>query len=405
MNLFHSTKSYEDLIQHMEDCGYSEIYISRVKREIRWLSEHMDAYGISTYSDACRIREKQTCSRDMHEQRRAVYSLFQRFSLYGELPSPRREPLFMQSTRINLNAYFQELLDHYESVSKERGLKYGTIRSSVSACSGLLLALQESGYETLEEVPEESVLSYFLSKKLSSSTKINIASVFASQLGPYTAPARRILTYLPALHRRRINIHYLLEDETTAIRSVLQDSDSAISLRNRAIVTILFFTGMRASDVASLRFSDIDWNAEELRLFQRKTGNELLLPLTTTIGNAIFDYIRNERPESKNENIFLCEAAPHNPVSPRTIGNAALKIFEAAFIRQGGCDHKGTHLFRHNLATSFVGQGIPRPIISATLGHADPASLDHYLFADIKHLRTCALSIDSYPVGKEVFQA
>ena len=68
------------------------------------------------------------------------------------------------------------------------------------------------------------------------------------------------------------------------------------------------------------------------------------------------------------------------------------------------CKHrKGAHLFRHNLATSFSRHDIPHPVISATLGHVDPDSLDHYLFADIRHLRDCAISIECYPVGKEVF--
>ena len=101
--------------------------------------------------------------------------------------------------------------------------------------------------------------------------------------------------------------------------------------------------------------------------------------------------------------IFLCEQTPHGPISAGTVGNAAGKVYKAAAVRQGEHDRKGAHLFRHNLAVSFSRNNIPRPVISATLGHADPDSLDHYLFADITHLRDCAISIECYPVGKEVF--
>ena len=110
-----------------------------------------------------------------------------------------------------------------------------------------------------------------------------------------------------------------------------------------------------------------------------------------------------ERPQSGSKKIFLCEQTPCKPISAGTVGNAAGRLYEAASIRQGKQDRKGAHLFRHNLATSFSRNGIPRPVISATLGHADPDSLDHYLFADIAHLRDCAISIECYPVGKEVF--
>ena len=87
---------------------------------------------------------------------------------------------------------------------------------------------------------------------------------------------------------------------------------SNITLRNRAIGMLLFFTGMRSSDIAALTFSDIDWVKEEIRIFQKKTGNELVLPLplTASIGNALYDYITMGRPQSGFKQIFLCERTP-----------------------------------------------------------------------------------------------
>lgn len=51
-----------------------------------------------------------------------------------------------------------------------------------------------------------------------------------------------------------------------------------------------------------------------------------------------------------------------------------------------------------------MGNGIARPIISDTLGHADPKSLDYYISADIEHLRECSLSIEGFPIREEVFR-
>lgn len=407
MNLLQSNNTYEELIQHMEECGYSSYHIQRVKREVRWLSKNQGVSRISSYEEACSIRSLETESADMKEQYRAIYSLFRRYALYGTLSTSRREPLFHQDTYSQLTPYFQNILDIYKTDSMERGLKPGTYRSSISACSGLFLHCQKRGCQMLEEITEDDVLSYFCDESghpaLSGSTKINIASVFHADLGRYTDAARTILTYLPAIDRRRKNIQYLTEEETDSLKDTLISEKSNITLRNRAIGMLLFFTGMRSSDIAGLRFSDIDWEKEEIRLFQAKTGNELILPLTASIGNAIYDYITMERPQSDSKRIFLCERTPYRPVSPGTIGNAANKLYESASIRQGEKDRKGAHLFRHNLATSFSRHDIPHPVISATLGHVDPDSLDHYLFADIKHLRDCAISIESYPIGREVF--
>lgn len=407
MNLFESNSTYEELIQHMEEYGYSSCHIQHVKREMKWLSANQDAYGISSYEEACRLRSLETESAEMKEQFRSIYSLFRRYAFYGTLSTPTREPLFRQDTYSQLAPYFQNILDLYKEDSVRRGLKPGTYKSSISACSGLFLHCQKEGCAMLEDITEDIVLSYFCDESgkpaLSPSTKVNIASVFHADLGMYTNAARTILAYLPALNRRRKNIQYLTEEEMSSVKDVLVSEKSGITLRNRAIGMLLFFTGMRSSDIAGLAFSDIDWEKEEIRIFQKKTGNELVLPLTASIGNAIYDYITMERPKSDSKRIFLCEQTPHGPISAGTVGNAAGKLYKAAAVRQGEHDRKGAHLFRHNLAVSFSQNNIPRPVISATLGHADPDSLDHYLFADITHLRDCAISIECYPVGKEVF--
>ena len=128
------------------------------------------------------------------------------------------------------------------------------------------------------------------------------------------------------------------------------------------------------------------------------------MPLTPTIGNAIYDYISNERPTSSDTHIFLSEQKPYDPLRSKALYSIAGKIYDAASIRMNSGERRGTHLFRYNLATSFIGKGIARPVISETLGHADPNSLDYYLFSDVIHLRECALSIERYPVCQEVFE-
>ena len=145
MNLLQSDNTHEELIQHMERCGYSPHHIQRVKREIKRLSKNQDGYGISSYEEACRLRSFETESAEMKEQFRAIYSLFRRYALYGTLSTPIREPLFRQDTYSQLTPYFQNILDIYKEDSVRRGLKPGTYRSSISACSGLFLHCQKEG--------------------------------------------------------------------------------------------------------------------------------------------------------------------------------------------------------------------------------------------------------------------
>jgi integrase len=269
--------------------------------------------------------------------------------------------------------------------------------------------MQKRNIFTLHGIKEEDAMSFFTDSSgkaiLSSGYKKNIAQVFKAELGKYTADAKRVAAFLPCIRPKRKNIQYLQAEETARLHDTLEhQSPGELSLRDRAIGTLLYYTGMRGCDISNLTFDDIDWEKEMIHIVQQKTAAPLDLPLTPVIGNAIYDYATNERPASDDPHIFLTENLPHDPIATGTIWWASARLYKAARIRQSKGDRRGTHLFRHNAATTLVSNGIPRPVASAVLGHENPNSLDHYTYADIRHLRTCALSIGEYLVAKEVFK-
>ncbi|MDH6356086.1 integrase, partial [Dysgonomonas sp. PH5-45] len=192
-------------------------------------------------------------------------------------------------------------------------------------------------------------------------------------------------------------------EEVSRIKSVLEE-DSTLSLQNKAICLLALYTGMRSGDICSLTFRSIDWESDLIRIKQQKTGAALVLPLRAVVGNAIFDYITKERPKSSADTIFLTINAPYRRLHSSNLNAICIAVMNKAGIRQNPGDRKGMHLFRHYLATSLLSYGVERPIISSTLGHQSPVSLAPYLSADFVHLKECALSIDRFPVRKEVFQ-
>ena len=237
-----------------------------------------------------------------------------------------------------------------------------------------------------------------------SSYKKNIAAVFKVAVSWKEDECTRILAYLPQIRPRRKNIQFLTKEEVVSLRLAIDDENSGLSLRTRAIGKLLFYTGIRACDIAEMKHTAINWEADEIYIpQQQKTGQPLVLPLTATVGNSIFDYLENGRPESSDDHLFLGELYPHYPVEAGAVWHYAAKIYNEASIRQEKGDRRGTHLFRHNVASSFLGSGIARPVISDTLGHTDPISLDAYLHSDIVHLKECALSIEMFPVNEGVF--
>ena len=397
----------DELIRHMVEEGYSEGHVRNVNREIDWIRRNGDGYV--SYEEACLARESESGSGSPWRGYRTVYGILKRFDLDGELP--RRGHLDPLSGR---NAYhllapgFMEVIDRYGKCAESRGLAESTAYHYRSVTSSFLLAMQGLGRASLGEVTEDDVLAYFADESggpaYSSAVSGPIARVLSSDLGDLSADAARVASCVPIAKDGRKNVQYLTPEEVEAVRKAIGDG-SPLCLRDRAMGTLMLHTGMRASDVAALSLSDIVWESDEIRITQRKTGVPLRLPLTAVVGNALYDYIVGERPASGDPHVFLSRREPHVPVTPYAVRSCAGRIYDAAGIRQREGDRRGTHLFRHNAATTMVSSGTAPAVASAVLGHASPESLGRYLSADVEGLRRCALDVSRSPVGEGAFDA
>lgn len=252
---------------------------------------------------------------------------------------------------------------------------------------------------------EDAVLSFFVSEdgspRKGCSYKKNISAVFKAGLNWKEPQCQRILSFLPLLRETRKNIQYLTQDEIRLLRAAVESS--GFSARNKAVILLLLFTGLRGCDIAGLTFRSIDWEKERILVEQQKTSVPVEIPLSAVVGNAIYDYLEQEMPDTGSLSLFLTETHPFSPISAQGIANIVSKACRLAGIRQDPGDRKGTHIFRHNLASSMLENGIPQPVITQTLGHTAPDSLDPYLRADFVHLKECALSIEDFPLAEEVF--
>jgi len=100
----------------------------------------------------------------------------------------------------------------------------------------------------------------------------------------------------------------------------------------------------------------------------------------------------------------LWSTPPYAELGSDAVWQICEKIYAAAGVRRNSGERRGSHIFRHHLATHLAGKGFAQPVISSTLGHSEPQSLSYYLSADIVHLRELALSIEDFPVCEEVFR-
>lgn len=393
------------LLSLMKNNGYSAGYITNIRRQIDFILSNCDKYGWKSYRDVYEHYLHLPYSSSYLRNKLNYIGVIQNFYEFGFMPNgKRRHNLYDRGYYCKLCDEFKELIDFYKNHEKNRK-KNTTIEAETKNASKFLFEMQKRNKYSLDEISEEDVLSFFLSQNgeliRSYSYKKQLVSVFKAGLDWNKARCQNIINYLPRLREKRKNIQYLTSKEIEAIKKTL-DTDK-VSLRDKAIILLLIYTGLRGCDIVSLTLNSIDWENEKILIVQQKTSVFLELPLIPILGNAIYDYITLERPEVDIENIFLTETAHVSYLESRSIGNIATKIFKKANIRQNLGDRKGTHIFRHNVASSLLENGVPQPVITQTLGHTDPHSLETYIKADFVHLKECSLSVESYPIPKEVF--
>ena len=261
----------------------------------------------------------------------------------------------------------------------------------------LLQFLNGKGIHDIEQLSSVFIMEYI------KTTKINRQREMLCELrGIFRFLGRTDLSNaIAGIHAPRIKkiIPVLTDAELQKIYDCITEGN--VSLRDAAIVTVGLSCGIRACDLIKLQLSDIDWNNETIQFKQSKTGNVVYFPLTDRVGNALFRYIREERPKTGSNYLFLRSFAPYMPFSDHAACHSIVrKVFKIAGI---DIDNRmsGMHMLRHNAASAMVKNEVPIETIAAILGHATPDTTDIYITTDISRLKECVLSMDG--ISKEVY--
>ncbi|AJR23105.1 site-specific integrase [Sphingobium sp. YBL2] len=223
--------------------------------------------------------------------------------------------------------------------------------------------------------------------------------------GPTTARimCSRLRVFLRYLHAEG----FLAEDLTTALPSVRRpaeaglpsfmpnedvqrvlascDQSTAMGRRNYAILMLLARLGLRATEVARLNLDDFDWRAGQftVRGKGRKTAT---MPLPPDVGAAIASYLQDGRPPSDSRSLFLLAVAPYAGFkgAPGVQTVARKAIAQAGVI---GVAHRGSHAFRHSLATDLLRSGATLTEIGQLLRHEQHDTTRIYAKVDLDSLR------------------
>ncbi len=292
-----------------------------------------------------------------------------------ELPFAKRAPRF------------------FDYLRDERGLRPATLRQYSHELRSLEVFLARVGLRRLREL-SPAVLSAFLVEEGSRLSK--------SRMPQHCANLRVFLRYL---HRERLTKkdlsraidrpsayrHATLPRSATwdEVRRVLDavDRRTVTGRRDYAMLLLLVVYGLRAREVAALTLDDIDWRNERLRVPERKAGHSSAYPLSTLVGQAILDYVKNGRPETTDRHVFFRVVAPRAPITGAVIASRA-----GLYLRRTGANvpRPGSHTLRHTCVQRLVDANFSLKAIGDYVGHRHPSSTQIYGKVQIEALREVA---------------
>jgi|HubBroStandDraft_1064217.scaffolds.fasta_scaffold21319_2 integrase/recombinase XerD len=177
---------------------------------------------------------------------------------------------------------------------------------------------------------------------------------------------------------------YLQSDE---VERVIASCDPAkpAGKRDRAILLLLARLGLRAGDIVQLRLGDLDWKEAGIYV-SGKGRRQTLLPLTQEIGDAIASYIRDGRPPTTMDALFIRSRAPFRALA----NHCAVSMIVAQAMRRAGvtCPSRGAaHVLRHSVASSMLRHGASLQEIAGVLRHRSTTTTEIYAKVDVAALR------------------
>ena len=158
--------------------------------------------------------------------------------------------------------------------------------------------------------------------------------------------------------------------------------------RDYAILLLLVTYGLRAHEVAALTLDDIDWRMERLKVPERKADHSTAYPLSSTVAQAIVDYLQGGRPETSDRHVFFRIVAPYSPLTYSAVSGCASR-----YLRKAGIpvSRPGSHTLRHTCVQRLVDAQFSLKIIGDYVGHRSAASTEVYTKVDVETLREVAL--------------
>ena len=294
---------------------------------------------------------------------------------------------------MGLNSHSKQDLEDFKSyIIIEKNFSQHTAKAYYSDVLGFLLWM---GEQSCEDVNFSKVREYLHFIQRFNYKKSTIARKIASIRTFYKFLYReRKVDSNPAMNlistkRGKTLPKFLTPNEVESILNNVK-IDTPAGYRNRAILELLWATGMRVSELSGLNFGDLNLANNEIRVFGKGSKERIIL-VTDRAKSYLERYIETARPlipkgfplekPTESSPVFINNTGYR--LQTKTIRNVINDVVEKIALPK-----KVTpHVFRHSFATHLIENGADLRVVQELLGHASISNTQIYTHVSTQHLK------------------
>lgn len=166
--------------------------------------------------------------------------------------------------------------------------------------------------------------------------------------------------------RKKLDFSKLLEPEEQNKLLKAPNTELESGFRDYCIIYFMLNSGLRISEVVSLKPEHIDWTRRYITVIGGKGDKDRVVPIDTPVLNVLKEWSK-KRP--KFGETFFCVLRGSDRGKAMTVRN--LRKLIDRYAKKAAIKHTHPHMLRHCYATNLIERGVPLEIVQQLLGHED----------------------------------
>lgn len=281
------------------------------------------------------------------------------------------------------------------------GKSYNTIRSYRSDLAQFLTYLKEneniSDFNKVELITLRSFIAYLStehkSSKRSINRKISAIRTFFDYLvqNDLLKENKAVYVNMPKFENKLPS--FLIKDDVDKLRQVIK-LDNILGIRDRAIIEMLYSSGLRSIELLELSENMIDFEKRELRVIG-KGDKERITFFSNNARKYLLEYISQKKAKTYYNKDIVFANSKGDRLTTRSLRRLIENYAKLADIKK----ELSPHTFRHSFATELLNSGADIRYVQELLGHSSIATTQFYTHISKKALRDVYLK--THPFAKE----